>query len=533
MKYILGIDQSTQGTKAILADEQGRITARADKSHRQLVSECGWVSHDLNEIYENVRTAVQEVVCKSGIDKNQIKAIGISNQRETTAAWDRKGNPLAQAVVWQCSRAKEIAGEVQEQWGTMIKERTGLAPSPYFPAAKMAWLLQNEEALQGRLKEEICLGTIDSWLICRLTKGAAFKTDYSNASRTQLFNIHTLQWDEEICNLFGIPVECLPEVCGSDSLFGMTDLEGWLDQKIPIHSAMGDSHAALFGQGCHRPGMIKTTYGTGSSIMMNTGSRCVSSSHGLAASLAWGIGGSVDYVLEGNINYTGAVVTWLKDEVGLIRSAAETEAAAREANPNDRTVLVPAFSGLSAPYWNDSARAVLYGMTRITGRNEIIRAALNSIAMQIQAVLEAMEKDSGMEIRELRVDGGPTRNAYLMQAQSDLSGLRVAVSETEELSALGAALLAGIGAGLYRKADLFREESMEPEQSGRDISGTEKSCGEEGTEPEQSARGITGKENLHREGRRTVYEPKMREEERAEQINEWKQVIRMITVREG
>lgn len=194
MKYILGIDQSTQGTKAILADEQGRITARADKSHRQLVSECGWVSHDLNEIYENVRTAVQEVVCKSGIDKNQIKAIGISNQRETTAAWDRKGNPLAQAVVWQCSRAKEIAGEVQEQWGTMIKERTGLAPSPYFPAAKMAWLLQNEEALQGRLKEEICLGTIDSWLICRLTKGAAFKTDYSNASRTQLFNIHTLQW---------------------------------------------------------------------------------------------------------------------------------------------------------------------------------------------------------------------------------------------------------------------------------------------------------------------------------------------------
>ena len=471
MQYILGIDQSTQGTKAILVDEDGKMIGRADKSHRQLVNECGWVSHDLEEIYANVISVVKEVTERCGIEKSQIRAVGISNQRETTAAWDKDGNPLADAIVWQCARAKEIAGDVQEHYGDLVKERTGLAPSPYFPAAKMAWLLRNAQRLQVRDKQDIRLGTIDSWLIYRLTKGESFKTDYSNASRTQLFNLYELKWDEELCGIFQIPSECLPEVCDSNSIFGMTDLEGFLDREIPIHSAIGDSHAALFGQGCHKPGMIKTTYGTGSSIMMNTGNRCVASNHGLATSLAWGIDGKVDYVLEGNINYTGAVVTWLKDEVGMIASPAETEAAAREANPNDRTVLVPAFSGLSAPYWDDNAKAVLYGMTRITGKNEIIKAALESIALQIQAVLEAMEKDSGIDIRELRVDGGPTKNAYLMQAQSDLSGMKVAVAETEELSALGAAYLAGIGVGLFQKDGLFgdsRRSYFEPKMDGQD-----------------------------------------------------------------
>lgn len=486
MQYILGIDQSTQGTKAVLADEDGKIIGRANKSHRQIVNERGWVSHDLEEIYANVISSVKEVTERCGIEKSQIRAIGISNQRETTAAWDKEGNPLSDAVVWQCARAKEIARDVQENYGELVKERTGLAPSPYFPAAKMAWLLRNAERLQVRDNCDIRLGTIDSWLVYRMTKGRSFKTDYSNASRTQLFSLHDLKWDEELCGIFKIPLECLPEVCDSNSIFGMTDLEGFLDQEIPIHSAIGDSHAALFGQGCHEPGMIKTTYGTGSSIMMNTGNRCVASSHGLATSLAWGMDGKVDYVLEGNINYTGAVVTWLKDEVGLIASPAETEAAAREANPNDRTVLVPAFSGLSAPYWDDNARAVLYGMTRITGRNEIIKAALESIALQIQAVLEAMEKDSGMDIQELRVDGGPTKNAYLMQAQSDLSGMKVAVAEIEELSALGAAYLAGIGAGLYQKDRLFQDD------------------------------------------RRNYFEPKMSVEDRTEKLEGWKQAVSMI-----
>lgn len=454
MRYILGIDQSTRGTKAVLADENGRITGRADREHRQIINEKGWISHDLNEIYENVILAVKDVVAKTGISKEEICALGISNQRETTAIWSRTGKPLNHAVVWQCARAKEIT-EKLEPYGDKIKKTTGLRLSPYFPAAKMAWLLENTKSCGSG---EVLLGTMDSWLIYRLTGGSAFKTDYSNASRTQLMNIHTRIWDAEICEIFGIPMDCLPEINDSDSLFGLTDLEGYLDKKIPIHSAIGDSHAALFAQGCREPGMIKATYGTGSSIMMNTGSTCAESSHGLVTSLAWSIQGKADYVLEGNINYTGAAITWLRDGLGLIETPEETEALAQAANPDDRTVLVPAFSGLSAPYWKDKARAALWGMSRTTGKKEIVRAALDSIVLQIQAVLEAMEKDSGMKIRELRVDGGPTRNKYLMQRQSDLSDVTVAAARTEELSALGAVYLAGTGAGIYDIRPLFARE---------------------------------------------------------------------------
>lgn len=486
MGYILGIDQSTQGTKAILVEERGTLVARADYSHRQIINEQGWVSHDLEEIYQNVLLAARAVIEQSGIDKGEINAIGISNQRETTAIWDKEGRPLNHAIVWQCSRAKGIS-QALTGYGEIIREKTGLFLSPFFPAAKMAWLLQNTEGVRNKAPEEICLGTIDTWLIYRLTGGREYKTDYSNASRTQLFNIHTLTWDEEVCRLFQVPVKLLAKVCDSNSLFGMTDLDGLLDRKIPIHSAIGDSHAALFGQGCHSAGMIKTTYGTGSSIMMNTGTECVASGHGLVTSLAWGIDGQVDYVLEGNINYTGAVVTWLKDDLKLIDSPAECEQAAWEANPKDRTVLVPAFSGLSAPYWSDTARAMLYGMTRTTGKNEIIKAGLASITLQIQAVLHAMEKDSGIQVRELRVDGGPTKNTYLMQLQSDLSRLTVAVAKAEELSALGAAYLAGIGAGTLVKADIFASEG------------------------------------------RTVYIPEMPKAERDEKLDDWAQAVALVT----
>ena len=358
--------------------------------------------------------------------------------------------------------------------------------SPFFPAAKMAWLLKNTQNIKKMKSKDICLGTIDSFLIYRMTGGKSFKTDYSNASRTQMFNIHTLRWDEEICGLFGIPMELLARVCDSNSLFGMTDLDGYLDHEIPIHGAAGDSHAALFGQGCHTAGMIKTTYGTGSSIMMNTGTECVSSSHGLVTSLAWGLDNQVNYVLEGNINYTGAVLTWLKDELQLIADPAESGDLAKAANPMDQTVLIPAFSGLSAPYWSDNAKAMIYGMTRTTGKNEIVRAALESIALQIQAVLDAMEKDSSMCIRELRVDGGPTRNSYLMQLQSDLSKLDVAVARTEELSALGAAYMAGIGAGILEKSKIFSEES------------------------------------------RMTYRPQMTEKEREEKLENWDQAVRLV-----
>ena len=454
MQYILGIDQSTQGTKAILVDEKGDITGRADRAHRQKINEKGWVSHDLNEIYENVQKVVKDVVEKTGICKSDICAIGISNQRETTAIWNKEGNPLNDAVVWQCSRAKDIAEELRDYAG-IVRKTTGIPLSPYFPAAKMAWLLRNTDYQDDG---QICLGTMDSWLIYKLTHGTSFKTDYSNASRTQLFDIHELKWSEEICKIFGIPMEHLPEVCDSDSNFGMTDLEGYFDKAIPIHGVAGDSHAALFGQGCHKTGMIKTTYGTGSSIMMNTGDQCITSRHGLVTSLAWKAEGKVNYVLEGNINYTGAVITWLKDDLKLITSPGETEEAAKHANPEDQTVLVPAFSGLSMPYWKNDARAMIYGMTRITGKNEVIKAALDSIALQIEAVLDAIRKDSCLEIDELRVDGGPTKNGYLMQLQSDLSDLNVAIARVEELSALGAAYMAGTGAGIYQKEQLFEQQ---------------------------------------------------------------------------
>lgn len=486
MGYILGIDQSTQGTKAILVDEQGRLAARSDRSHEQIVDESGWVSHNLEEIYENVLLAARDVVEKAGIDKGEIRTVGISNQRETTAIWDKDGNPLNLAIVWQCSRAKEISQSLQA-YGEVVRSKTGIPLSPFFPAAKMAWLLRHTDGVQEAGPGGIRLGTIDTWLIYRMTDGKEFKTDYSNASRTQLFNIHTLTWDEEICRMFQVPAEALPEVCDSNSLFGMTDLGGFLDRKVPIHSAIGDSHAALFGQGCHSAGMIKTTYGTGSSIMMNTGTECVISRHGLVTSLAWGIDGQVNYVLEGNINYTGAVMTWLKDDLKMIDSPAESERAAKAANSKDRTVLIPAFSGLSAPYWSDTARAMLYGMTRTTGKNEIIKAGLESIALQIQAVLDAMEKDSGIGIRELRVDGGPTKNTYLMQLQSDLSRLTVAVAGAEELSALGSAYLAGIGAGILKKSDVFASKN------------------------------------------RTAYTPQMEKAERDEKLRDWEQAVALAT----
>ena len=314
MKYILGIDQSTQGTKAVLFDGDGRIVHRADVPHRQHINGLGWVSHDPEEIYRNVIRAVKMAVEGAAVRKEQIAGVGISNQRETTLLWDEEGRPLSHAIVWQCSRAEEIVKRLKGSEG-MVYEKSGIPLSAFFPGAKMAWLMKHVvSGLPGDTK--LHFGTVDSWLLYKLTKDHIFKTDYSNASRTQLFHLRTLSWDEELCGLFGIPMEALPEVCDSNSCFGTTDFEGFLDKEIPILSMMGDSHAALFGQGCHEHGMVKATYGTGSSVMMNIGETFVQSRNGLASSLAWGMDGKVTYVLEGNINYTGAVITWLKDEIG-------------------------------------------------------------------------------------------------------------------------------------------------------------------------------------------------------------------------
>lgn len=453
-KYIIGIDQSTQGTKVILFDENGQIVLRVNRNHRQIVNEQGWVEHDPEEIWQNLLGLVKELLDKSAVDPMQLVGVGITNQRETVAVWDRTtGRPAYNAIVWQCTRGEGLCSRLAEahpEAVETVRKKTGLRLSPYFSAAKWGWLMENVPELHAKSQEgDLCFGTMDSYLVYRLTDGASFLTDYSNASRTQLFDIHHLAWDAQLCEYFGVPMPCLPDLMDSDGCYGETDFAGLLPKKIPIHSVMGDSHAALFGQGCLERGMVKATYGTGSSIMMNIGAEPIMSENGLVTSLAWKIGGRVQYVLEGNINYTGAVITWLKDDLHLIEGAGETEVLARAANPADRTILVPAFSGLGAPYWDSNARAAIVGMSRTTGRNEIVRAALDCIANQITDVVDLMRKESGISEVELRADGGPTRNGYLMQLQADFIGSTVRVPEAEELSCIGVAWAAGLALGIY------------------------------------------------------------------------------------
>ena len=453
MKYILSIDQSTQGTKALLFDDKGALLCRTDLPHKQIINDKGWVEHDPEEIYANTLQVVKNLVDKAGINKNDIFALGISNQRETSVCWDKKtSKPLYNAIVWQCSRGAYICDELAKQGhADKVHEKTGIKLSPYFPAAKLAWIFQNVEGVKERAKAgEIAVGTIDSWLVYELTGGKNFQTDYSNASRTQLFNINTLQWDKELIELFGLDESCMAQVTDSDGDFGVTDFNGWLDNPIPICGVLGDSHGALFGQGCLSSGMIKATYGTGSSVMMNIGTKPVMNDS-VVTSLAWKIGGQVNYVLEGNINYAGAVITWLKDDLKLIANPGETEPLARAANKSDRTYLVPAFSGLGAPYWKSHAKACIVGMTRATGKNEVVKAALDSIVYQISDIVNAMKDSAGITINELRVDGGPTRNSYLMQFQSDMLNIPVRVPDSEELSGIGAAYCAGLSAGIYDK----------------------------------------------------------------------------------
>lgn len=449
-KYIISIDQSTQGTKALLFDESGSLIKRADKPHRQIINEKGWVSHNPTEIYENVIKVARALT--EDIDRSKVVGVGISNQRETSLAWDKvTGEPLADAIVWQCARAVDICERVENMGkAEEIRKKTGMNLSPYFPASKIAWLLENVEGAKEKAdKGEICHGTIDSWVVYKLTGGKSYKTDYSNASRTQLFNIFELKWDEEICGLFGIDPKNMAEVCDSDSDFGETDFDGVLPHKVPIHGVLGDSHGSLFGQGCLKPGMTKSTYGTGSSIMMNIGETPVLSTHGVVTSLAWSMGGKVNYVLEGNLNYTGAVITWLKDDLKLIQSPGETGALAEAAVQDDSLYLIPAFSGLGAPYWDSRATASIVGVTRTTGKAEVVRAGVECIAYQITDIVKAMSEDAGVKVEELRVDGGPTKNTYLMQFQSNIADAVVQVPDSEELSGIGPAYATGLALGVW------------------------------------------------------------------------------------
>ena len=470
MNYILSIDQSTQGTKALIFDAQGKLLCRRDVAHRQIINEQGWVSHDPEEIYRATVEAVRKVIEASGIEAGEIAAMGISNQRETSVCWERAtGKPICDAIVWQCGRAKELCQRVMDAgWSDKVQKATGIPISPFFPASKFAWMVENVPGAKEKAEQHaLCFGTIDTWLVYCLTGGQSYKTDYSNASRTQLFNINTLTWDKEICAAFGLDASDLAEVTDSDGCYGMTDIGGVLPNPIPIRAVLGDSHAALFGQGCLQPGMAKATYGTGSSIMMNIGNAPIGSKNGLVTSLAWKCCGVVNYVMEGNLNYTGAVIRWLEKDLGLVASAAETQALAESANKDDTTYLVPAFTGLGAPYWDNDAKALICGITRLTGKAELVKAGLDCIAYQITDIVKAMEHDTQRKLTGLRVDGGPTRNGYLMQLQSDLLDADVLIPSSEELSGIGAAYLAGLTVGMYNETvfSMLERTAFQPHMS--------------------------------------------------------------------
>lgn len=479
--YIVSIDQSTQGTKAVLLDEKGHFLMRRDLSHRQIIDGHGWVSHDPMEIGRNIFAAVKLLLTDSGADPSCVAAVAVTNQRESVAVWDRKtGEPVCDSIVWQCSRASELYREIESAGHyPLIRERTGLMPSPYFSAGKIAWILRNiPGAYQRAVRGELCAGTMDTWTIWNLTGGREHKTDCSNASRTQLFDIRTLEWDVDLCRIFDIPMSMLPEVQDTDSCFGYTDLGGLLPKKVSIHAAIGDSHGAMFAHGCLEPGSCMAGHGTGTCIMMNTGEILVESTHGVNTALAWRIDGKSVYALEGVVNNAGAVTTWLKDSLGLIRTPTESESLCRSANPGDTTYLVPAFTGIGAPYWDDEARACFVGMSRLTGKAELVKAGIESIGYQVADIVRAMERDAGYPVSEVRMAGGPANNRYLMQFQSDVMALPTVLGQHEELVAIGAGQIAGVAMGMYdlqyleqtRKKQYFYPE-MEENTRQRKLNG--------------------------------------------------------------
>ncbi len=461
MGYVLALDQGTTSSRAILFDHRGRVVAVAQREFRQMYPRPGWVEHDPEEIWFTQLSTAREALQRAGVAAADVAAIGITNQRETTVLWDRAtGTPVAPAIVWQDRRTAGMCDALKAQAAeSLVRAKTGLVLDPYFSATKVAWLLDNVAGLRARAERgEIAFGTVDAWLVYRLTGGRVHATDYSNASRTLFFNIHTLSWDDELLELFGrVPRAVLPEVKPSSAIYGATapDLLG---AAIPIGGIAGDQQAALFGQACFEVGMAKNTYGTGSFLLLNTGAKPVASEHGLLTTVAWGMGGEVTYALEGSVFVTGAAVQWLRDGLGLITNAAETEALANSVPDTGGVYLVPAFTGLGAPYWDPYARGALVGITRGTTRAHIVRAALEAIAYQTCDVMRAMEQDAGVPLRALRVDGGAAVNNLLMQFQSDVLGVPVERPAVTETTALGAAYLAGLAAGVWQSQDEIRAQ---------------------------------------------------------------------------
>lgn len=450
--YILSFDQGTTSSRAIIFDKTGNIKAVAQKEFTQIFPQPGWVEHDGNEIWSTQLGVAAEVIVKAGLTVHDIAAIGITNQRETTLVWDRKTQqPIYNAIVWQDRRTSSYCDELKKQGhAPPIQQKTGLVIDAYFSATKVKWVLDNIPGARERAeKGELCFGTVDTWLLFKLTSGKAYATDVSNASRTMLFNIHTLQWDEELLQLFNIPRSVLPEVKSSSEVYGHTQ-QILSAANIPVAGIAGDQQAALFGQMCTKPGMVKNTYGTGCFMLMNTGNAPVMSKNNLLTTIAWKIGGEVLYALEGSVFIGGAVVQWLRDGLGIIKNSKDVERLAATVSDNGGVYFVPAFTGLGAPYWNQFARGSMFGITRGTKDAHIARAAVESIALQTMDVLHAMNADASLPIQELRVDGGATANDMLMQYQSDILNCKVIRPRITETTALGAAYLAGLAVGYWK-----------------------------------------------------------------------------------
>lgn len=453
MKAILALDQGTTSSRAILFDHDGRKLGMARRTFSQIFPQPGWVEHDPHEIWQSQLDAARQVLAESGIGPADVAAVGITNQRETTIVWDRhSGEPVYNAIVWQCRRTAPLCEALTARGvAATLREKTGLVPDPYFSATKLAWMLDQVPGVRARAERgDLLFGTVDTWLVWQLTAGRVHATDVSNASRTLLFNIHTMRWDEELLHLFKIPVAMLPRVLPSSGSFGVTDRGVLGDIEIPITGIAGDQQAALFGQTCFTAGTAKNTYGTGCFLLQNTGTQPTPSRHGLLTTVSWQIDDEVTYALEGSVFTAGAAIQWLRDEMGLLATAAESETMAREVPDTGGVYLVPAFTGLGAPHWDSQARGALFGLTRGTQRAHIVRAALEAIAYQTRDVLEAMQQDSGERLQQLRVDGGAAANDFLLQFQADLLGVPVLRPQLIETTALGAAFLAGLAVGFWR-----------------------------------------------------------------------------------
>ena len=476
--YILSLDQGTTSSRALLFDKTGNIRSVARKEFTQIFPRPGWVEHDPNEIWSSQLAVAAEAISKFGINGKAVAGIGITNQRETTIVWERKtGNPVYNAIVWQDRRTSGLCDELKDKGHAgMIREKTGLVIDAYFSGTKVKWILDNVEGAREKAgKGELAFGTVDSWLVWKLTQGRTHITDVTNASRTMLYNINSMKWDDELLELFDIPRSMLPEVRDSSEVYDHSNTT-FFASKVPIAGIAGDQQAAMFGQMCVEEGMVKNTYGTGCFILLNTGNKPFISKNNLVTTIAWKIGNQVNYALEGSIFIGGAVVQWLRDGLGIIGSSSEVEALASSVEDNGDVFFVPAFTGMGAPYWDQYARGLLIGISRGTNRGHIARAALEGIAYQTMDVLDVMNRDTGMDVKELRVDGGAVANNLLMQFQSDILGIPVIRPKVAETTALGAAYLAGLATGYWENIDVLKKQwqvdrefrgNMDEETAGR------------------------------------------------------------------